>query len=756
MNYEQAAEWILKEDSFDADYLGKCEAIMCLGNGYLGLRSATEEKYSGEQRNLFIAGSFNKANENEVTELPNAADVIAMDFSINGEKFSLETGTIKEYERTLNIKTGELKRRILWTSPNGSEIELLFQRIVSMENLHVIAQKVTIKAINKDISFSLRTGINGRMTNSGAQHFMETEKRLYDKKYMQYVQTTSQSHIDFVLNSVVSFEKNGKELDVDRNIGMGRRYVYCDYFTNILAGEIVAFQKISNVYTSRDKENEGLKLKEIQNKSLEVLKDIEKAGYDLLLKKSAKQWEEKVWNNGAIEIESDNIIDQLAIRFAQYHLAVMTPAHDERMNIGAKGLSGEGYKGHTFWDTDIFVLPYFSFTFPEIAKKLLIYRYLTLDGARRKAKDNGFEGAQFPWESAWYDDGEVTPKDGDIDIVTGQPQKIWTGLIEQHITADIAFGIWQYYKCTKDQKFMDDFGYELIFDTAKFWNSRLELGEDGKYHINDVIGPDEYKEHIDDNAYTNYMAFWNIQRAVEYYEELINERINLWKELNKKLEIEALYEQWQEKLDKMFLPSPREDGVIPQDSTYLTLKEIDLTKYKEQEEVLGIYKDYNAEQINEIQVSKQADILILFYLLENYFTEEIKKANWNYYEPRTLHDSSLSLSTHCILANDVGDKEKAYDFFQKSCNIDMGPFMKSSDGGIHSASIGGIWQSVVFGFGGVRMLEGKLRIRPSLPDAWKKLKFTIMWHGQRLEVTITQNEVRVVNTTGTEIIEFEK
>ena len=223
----------------------------------------------------------------------------------------------------------------------------------------------------------------------------------------------------------------------------------------------------------------------------------------------------------------------------------MTPAHDERMNIGAKGLSGEGYKGHTFWDTDIFVLPYFSFTFPEIAKKLLIYRYLTLDGARRKAKDNGFEGAQFPWESAWYDDGEVTPKDGDIDIVTGQPQKIWTGLIEQHITADIAFGIWQYYKCTKDQKFMDDFGYELIFDTAKFWNSRLELEKTENIILMMLYIRMNIKNIL---MIMPILIIWHFEysKAAEYYEELINERINLWKELNKKLEIEALYEQWQE------------------------------------------------------------------------------------------------------------------------------------------------------------------------------------------------------------------
>jgi hypothetical glycosyl hydrolase len=455
-----------------------------------------------------------------------------------------------------------------------------------------------------------------------------------------------------------------------------------------------------------------------------------------------------------VTIEADNDFDQLAMRFAQYHLHIMTPAHDNRMNIGAKGLSGEGYKGHTFWDTEMFILPYFIFSAPEIARSLEEYRYLSLPGAHKKAGSNGYEGAQFPWESAWIDDGEVTPVWGAADIVTGLPTKIWSGFIEQHITADVAYGVWEYYKVTGDQDFMDRCGYELILDTAKFWASRLEEGEDGKLHINDVVGPDEYKEHVDDNAFTNHMAAWNIRKAIEYCELLRAEKPGLYKALDEKLGLAALEPVWQDKLARLFLPQPREDLVIPQDRTYLTLKDIDLTKYKKQQNVGSIYRDYNQEQITHMQVSKQADILIMFLLLENQFSAEVKTANWNYYEPRTLHDSSLSLSTHCILANDMGNRELAYELFCKAAAIDVGPNMKTSDAGIHAASLAGVWQSVVFGFGGVRMLDGKLRLNPALPAGWRSLEFYICWQGQKLRVRLTHDSIELVNLAGTRPVEL--
>lgn len=754
MDYSRAKDWIVAERGFEPEHLGKCESIMCQGNGYLCLRNATDEFNPREQRDLFVAGTFNKFDDNEVTELPNAADVSRLEIKLDGQRFSLLTGTVEDYDRTLDLKTGETVRKVVWKAPNGRRYELCFRRFVSMERLHVIGQKLCVRPLDGEALLDIAGGIDGRMTNSGSQHFSEGDKRLFKGRHMQYSQTTGQSKIDFVFNTTFSFAMDGEAREEPGFIVIDRRMIAQEYQITIPAGSTLCVEKLSSVYTSRDRDSEGLSYDELHDKALAGHEAACELGYDELLSESAAAWARKVWDNIPVTIDAENEFDQLAMRFAQYHLHVMTPAHDNRMNIGAKGLSGEGYKGHTFWDTEMFILPYFIYSAPEIAKSLEEYRFLSLPGAHKKAGGNGYEGAQFPWESAWIDDGEVTPVWGAADIVTGLPTKIWSGFIEQHITADVAYGAWEYYMVTGDEDFMERCGYELILDTAKFWASRLEEGVDGKLHINDVVGPDEYKEHVDDNAFTNHMAAWNIRKALEYCGLLRSEKPALYKALDEKLGLAALEPVWEDKLSRLYLPQPREDLVIPQDRTYLTLKDIDLTKYKKQENVGSIYRDYNQEQITHIQVSKQADILIMFLLLENQFSAEVKAANWNYYEPRTLHDSSLSLSTHCILALDMGNREMAYELFQKAAAIDVGPNMKTSDAGIHAASLAGVWQSVVFGFGGVRMLDGRLRMNPSLPESWRGLDFFIHWQGQKLHVSLSHERAELVNLTGTREVEL--
>ena len=750
MDYSKADEWVIAENAFDSEQLGKCESIMCQGNGYLGLRNAADEYYAGEQRNLFVAGTFNKFDDDEVTELPNAADVTQLDIRLDGERLDLCRGTILEYRRELCLKNGEVTRTVVWESRKGRAYRLVFRRMVSLKRLHVIAQQVSVTPLDADAQLSLRGGINGQMTNSGSQHFSEGDKRLYEDRYMQYTQTTGQSKVRFVLNTAFRFSSDGQPQEAKGFIVMDRRIIRQEFDLDIAAGTTLTVEKISTVFTDRDLECTGLDAAGLAEYALKQEKEAYMAGYEALLSESAAAWKEKVWDRNEIVIESENPLDQLAVRFAQYHLQIMTPAHDHRMNVGAKGLSGEAYKGHTFWDTEVFILPYFIYSAPQAARSLEEYRYLGLAGAHKKAKENGYDGAQFPWEAAWIDDGEVTPVWGAADIVTGLPTKIWSGFIEQHITADVAFGAWQYYTVTGDQDFMDRYGYELILDTAKFWVSRLEEGEDGLLHINDVVGPDEYKEHVDDNAFTNYMAAWNIRKALEYAQLLKAENRPLYEKLSPKLNLPQAEENFREVLTRIYLPQAREDGVIPQDKTYLTLKDIDLTKYKNQKSIGSIYRDYNQEQITQMQVSKQADILILFFLLENLFSADVKRANWNYYEPRTLHDSSLSLSTHVILASDMGNRELAYELFRRAASIDAGPDMGSSNAGIHAASIAGIWQSVVFGFAGLRMLEGSLRINPKLPPCWKSLSFGFFWKGQRIQAVARQQSLELTKISGTE------
>lgn len=737
--------WIVTENEFNVSLLGKCETIMALGNGYLGIRSTTEENYLQQTRNMFVNGTFNRFSEEEVSELPNFPDMIEMEMHLDGYRLDLEQMEVVNYEREMNLKAGLLTRYVTVKLPNSKVVSLTFRRFTSLANLHLFGSKIVIKT-EEDVTVKIKSGINGRVSNSGTQHFLEGDKRFYEKKYMQSNITTTQSGISATLNTVhkLSTEDFRSEMSIER------RQIEQILEFNVCGS--VELEKLSTIYTEIDKELDGKSFDEIKVVAFEDLKSAYEIGFDELQKESASKWLNDVWAKYPIQIDSTNQFDQLAIRFAIYHLTIMTPAHDCRMGIGAKGLTGEGYKGHSFWDTEVFILPFYIYSNPEVARTLLEYRYLGLEGARKKANENGFLGAMYPWEAAWPSDGEVTPVWGAVDIITGERTKIWSGFIEQHITSDIAMAVWQYYIITNDQEFMDSYGYEILFDTAIFWSSRFEYNAQlDRYEITDVVGPDEYKEHVDNNAFTNYTAVHNIKLAKKYYEEIKETRPEIFAKLNMKLNLDDQISIWEDRIQKAYLPVPNEELIIPQDDTYLQKEIIDLEPYKNQEHVGSLFKVYNLEQVGEMQVSKQADIMILFYLLEDLFSQEVKVANYNYYEPKTLHDSSLSLSTHSILASDLELKDKAYDLFTKACEIDLGPNMKTSDHGIHAASLGGIWQCIVMGFAGVRMLNETLRINPKLPTHWNSVSFNMYWQGSLLEVYINKDSIKLNTESSNEI-----
>lgn len=735
--------WLVSQDGFDMNYLGKTETIMAIGNGYLGARAVNEERNLGETRNTFIAGVFNQADEHEVTELANVPDVFAFDIELNGNKFNLNNGKIHHCTKTLNLRNGEVSRDIIWEI-NGQRFHLEFKRFISLKRMHLSVQNVRITPLDNFASVVLKSGIDGSVTNSGVQHFTNLEKRLFFNEVLHLQQQTIQSKINLFVQASHRFFINGNEQKLKGHVSAGRRTIDLEYAISLEQENTLSFTKMAYFVTDHDIDCESSSIVVLTQKGILALQEAQELGYQALLLESAKVWNEQVWDEAPIHIDSDEGFDQLAIRFAQYHLRIMTPYHDKRVSIPAKGLTGEGYKGHVFWDTEIFMLPYYIFQHPKVARNLLTYRYETISGARKKASDNGYRGAMYPWESALKDDGEVTPIWGAVDIVTGKSTKIWSGFIEQHITSDIVFAILQYYKISGDEEFMKDAGYEILFETAKFWTSRLEFDHaDQQYHINNVVGPDEYKEHVDDNAFTNHMAHFNISSAISYFYKLNSNEEPWFVSLKQRLELESEIGKWEEKVSKIYLPRENEAGIVPQDNTYLTKEIIDLTQYKNQKQVGSMFRDYNLEQVNNIQVSKQADIMILFYLLEDRFSHETKVKCWEYYEPKTLHDSSLSLSTHSILANDLGNHQLAYSLFTRAAQIDLGPNMKSSNEGIHAAALGGIWQCIINGFGGVRFVNDGIRIVPCLPKTWKSLRFPLYFQGTKIDVDINHEHLKL-------------
>ena len=760
MNYSKGTgaetRGLIEETSFHEKYTGKCESIFTQGNGYLGLRNSLEERYVDTVRGMFITGTFNKASKEEATELPNVSDIVNMEIELNGERFSMTEDNLKEYSRTLNLYTGETCRNVLWEGKNGNVVQLSFHRFVSYKNVHVIGAYVEIKPVNCDVKATVVSGINAQVTNHGAQHLTEFSKRAFEEKFLQMGMVTTESAVSIAVSTVHKVFQSGKYTeDAASKIIDDRRKIHAEIQLVIPQGETARVEKISTVHSSRDleyvasgKEPEG---ENVCRDGLNNLKEAEEKGYETLLEESKKVWE-KIWKKQDIQIDSKEDDAQIAVRFALYHLQIMVRREDNRVGIGAKALSGEGYKGHSFWDTETFIFPYFQMAEPETARTLLEFRYKGLYGARKKAIENGYKGAMYPWEAAWVSDGEVTPYVIGVNVHTGEPMICLTGVIEQHITSDIIFALWQYYAATDDQDFMDRYGYEMTIETARFWNSRLEwIEENNRYEIRDVIGPDEYKEHVDNNAYTNYMAHENMRLAAQVIACIRDEKKDIYGKMQKLMQeegtsLEQLEEELKDKMKKLYLPQPDEKtGIIPQFDGYFDLKEIDLSVYKNASVVGTVFHDYSGEDVQGMQAGKQADIVELLYQMEDITTPDNKAKNYVYYEARTLHDSSLSKAIHSITACDLGMEKEAYDMFMSAALTDLGQEMKSSDAGIHSANMGGVWQDVVMGFGGIRIRDGHLRIAPNCPKQWEKFTYPLYWKGNELHITVCKDGVEVIN-----------
>lgn len=738
---EYADSHLVKEKQFREDLLLKYESIMAQGNGYLEVRNSLEETYQSGSKGMFVAGVFNKYSEEEVTELANFPDVVSTMIKIDGETVKLTNGTMKNYSRTMDYSNGQTIRQFEWTGSKGVVAKFSFKRFVSMANKHLLANQISIE-VDQMCVVEITSGIDGRITNSGSQHFEEGEKRFHQDKFLQLVTETSDTKIPISINCTHVLTKESK-----KNVFMKRRQLMETHQVSMSANTTLDFVKYTLVYTGRDKEYDANEMGYLKSASIEELSTIEEKTYDEHFNESKRAWE-MLWNEAPITITAKEFQDQLLLNFARYHIHAMSPIHDARMNIGAKGMTGEGYKGHTFWDTEIFILPYFSYNYPESAKSLIHYRLKTLEAAEKNAKENGYKGAQYPWESAWITDGEVTPKFGGIDVVSGKPTPVLTGELEHHVTGDVVFGAHEYVSITGDESFKEEL-VEMAIQCAKFWSTRVKWQEEkNRYEIHQVIGPDEYTEHVDNNAYTNYLASYSLRLALQLMEEFPDRA--------KKMITSEEYDDLIAVNQALYLPKPNERGIIPQDDTFLSKEEIDLDKYHKATQVLTILNDYNMDQINDLQVLKQADVLLLLLLFPESFSQEIKQANWDYYYPRTLHDSSLSKSTHCNFALLLNDVDTAYKLFQSIFDIDLsGENMHSSDDGIHAASLGGVWQNVVLGFGGLRINKNGLSLAPKLPRNWDRLEYVIKFKKRKMTVTITHDQVEIREDSGEDHSEIE-
>lgn len=729
--------WIILEDQFLPERMQYYETIFTLGNGYLGTRGALEENYRLRKPATYIAGLFDAA-PNEVTELANAADWVSIELELAGERFDLEKGQVLAYQRRLDLKHGILYRDLRWQSPLGRVTKLSYQRFVSMEDQHLMGIRVAITPENYRGTIKVVSVLNGQATNDGTQHFKAVEECTFGDRGIYLISETYQTH--HILAVAASHLVKGKL--VNENFFNRRRLIGYEAQFAGETDQTLTFEKLVTIYTSRDLGGTEPKTpaeKTEKVKALTLGENLGAAiqGFDALLAAHVQAWA-ALWLKADIQIEGDNFA-QKAIRFANFHLIQMAPRHDYRVSIAAKGLTGEGYRGHVFWDTEIFILPFFIYTFPEEARNLLLYRHHTLPGVLKKAKENGYEGAMYAWESA--DTGEeTTPKFGGLDLKTRKPVRIWCGELEQHISADIPYAVWHYYQATGDWDFLENYGAEIICQTARFWASRVEYDpEDDCYEIKNVIGPDEYSENVNNNYFTNAMAQWTLRKGLAVY-ALLQEKGKA-EELAAKIGLNGEeLANWRIIADKMRLRRINE-LVLLQFDGFLQQKAVDLAAYRHNPD--GFFKDFSWEQITSTQVLKQADVIMLLYLLGDQYTKEEKVANWDFYEPKTLHHSSLSPAIHAIFATEIGRSDEAFRYFVDAAEIDLNNKLSNSEAGLHAATQGGIWQAVVNGFGGVRLRDGQLQITPSLPEHWEKISFQLTYQGVPLQITITKEQVEL-------------
>jgi beta-phosphoglucomutase len=707
--------WTVIEPQFDPEKLHSRETIFTIGNGYLGTRGSFEEGYPNALPATLIHGVYDDVPV-VYTELANCPDWLALVVIINGERFRLDRGEIIHYERQLDLQHGILSRSVRWRSSTGNTIDLRFERFASLADPQVLGLRCQITPVDFAGTIEVQSGINGYPQNQGFDHWERLDQGKLEPGIWLQVRTRG-SRLELAMAASMNVIGIEYALQITNTPG------YPTVTTTFLAtaGQTVTIEKMVVVYTSQETE---LPVQAAQDK-------LKTASYALLLEAHQQAWQ-AVWHHSDVEIGGD-IPAQLAVRYNLFQLLIAASPRNDRVSIPAKTLSGFGYRGHIFWDTEIFILPFFTFTQPSIARNLLAYRYHTLAGARRKAAHGGYQGAMYAWESAVTGD-EVTPRWSMPNDPYAEEVRIWCRDREIHISADIAYGIWQYWQATGDDIWLCDYGAEIILDTALFWMSRLEWnGQKERYELCGVIGADEYHEQVNNNAFTNRMVQWHLEKALVIYEWLQQKFPVRAMELTEKLHLTPKRRlSWQSMIAQIYIYDDVKTGLIEQFEGFFQLQDINLNDYEPRDRsiqaVLGI------TETNHRQVIKQPDVLMLLYLMRSTrafpYSYDVLKKNWDYYAPRTdiTYGSSLGPAIHAILAADLNAAD-SYEQFMQAALVDLADTRNNTADGIHAASAGGVWQAVVFGFGGIQLLDSGPVATAHLPTTWTSLKFKLHWQG---------------------------
>lgn len=734
--------WRLVEEGFNLAREHEIESLFTTANGYVGTRGSLAEGVSLSTPRTFVAGVFGiHPHAGAIPELVTAPDWTYLRIIVDGHPLNMEDGETLEHRRILDMRQGILWREWRYRDPAGRVTRLRSLRLASLADRHMMAQAVSLTPEN----YSGRIRLERRLpdiTAGGmplARAAAIAEHKAPASRAVVTEFTTPGRGVTVAVAAASRVYSEGTEFHGEEIRG-GTEAPVKRWELNVELGQTYRLDRLVSIYTSRD----------VPQPADAAIAHLERlfsdGGIASVVEAHCRAWDER-WRTAEVQVDGDPQ-SQRALRFAAYHLISTANPDDERASIGARALTGDSYKGHVFWDTEIYMLPFYIYTHPPTARALLMYRYHTLDGAREKARSLGYRGALYAWESA--DDGyETTP--AMVLSPDGKLIRVLCGELEQHISADVAYAVWHYWQATGDDAFFREAGAEILLDTARFWASRVHRGEDGRYHIQHVIGPDEYHEAIDDNAYTNLLAQWNLEQGAAAAKLLEARWPEQARELLTRLKLPAEeIDSWPEIASHIYTGFDPETGLFEQFRGYFHLKPIHLQDYEPRTAPMDVLLGREATQ--QCQVVKQSDVIMLFTLFWDRFAPEVRAANYYFYEPRTGHGSSLSPAGHSLVAARLGDMPLAMRFFRQAAMIDLANNMGNAAGGVHAAALGGLWQAAVMGFGGMMLHPEGLAFLPHLPDVWSRLRFPVQWHGRQLMVTIHREprSVEMEQTSGPE------
>jgi alpha,alpha-trehalose phosphorylase len=754
-----ADEWSVIENAFHPKFLAQLESMFALGNGYLGMRGCPEEGGPNAENGTFINGlyetrpiiygeeayGFAKTGQT----ICNVTDSKIIKLFVDDEPFWLPNAHLLNYTRRLNMKSGTLDREILWETPAGKQVSITSRRLVSFVNRHVAAISYCVTILNAQafVVISSETQANEPSTRTTeddprlARAFpgrVLHQRASYSKdRRIVLCHATEKSRFTFTCAT-----DNTLETSCPNSYKVAHTGDFGQVAFTIEARPRCPIQltKYMVYHTSQTASSE-----ELCGRAEWTLDRVVNQGFQKLLA-SQEQYMNDFWRRSDVRIKDiqedrtkrSTVEIQQAIRFNLFHI-LQASARAEDTGVAAKGLTGQAYEGHYFWDTEIYLLPFLTYTSPRIARNLLAFRYKMLPQARARARELGHRGAMFPWRT-----------------INGEEASAYyaAGTAQYHINADIMYALRKYVQATGDELFLREYGAEMLVETARLW---ADLGfyseaNGGKFCINGVTGPDEYNAVVNNNAYTNLMARENLRYAAQVVELLRESEPDAYNALVRKTALAASeVTAWSRAAENMYVPYDEKLEIIPQDDSFLEREPWDFQNTPSDRYPLLLF--YHPLNIYRKQVIKQADVVLAMFLLDDAFPPEMKKRNFDFYDPLTTGDSSLSSCVEAIIAAQTGDMDKAIEYGMAALLMDLADVGGNVKDGCHIASMGGTWMMLTYGFGGMRDSDGTLSFWPRrAPDDNAILRFPLIYHGQMLEIEIGLDTVEYTLREGERLV----